>query len=285
MEFNAIRACRWSTGGDSWRGAVRFPAPTEVHVWFADIERRSDTDRLLLSFDEGRRADRFRFDRDRDRFTAARATLRRLLALYLGAGPRGYEFGYGVQGKPCLAGAFLKCGLEFNVAHAQGLAAYAFASGRPVGIDIETVKNMADADEIAQRFFSAPEACELSRLGGGEKSLAFFNGWTRKEAFVKAVGEGLSYPLDRFEVSLGGSGRLVKIQPGSTLPGEWSLCGVEAPSGYVAAVAAALSTFTVVGPRIWPGPEPSEERRVASGAALGHPTHDSRSGPALLEAP
>ena len=248
---------------DTLEGAVRFPAPNEVHVWFADIDRASDADRQVLSLDERTRADRFRFERDRDRFTAARATLRRMLAFYLGDEPRRYEFGYGEQGKPFLAGTFAASRLEFNLAHAQGLAAYAFGSGRRVGVDIEVVRPMADADEIAGRFFSAREAEDLRGVRAEEKSGAFFNVWTRKEAFVKAVGEGLSYPLDRFEVSLGASGRLTKVEVSSVGPDDWSLVEVEAPPGHVAAVAAAGVDWHLLGPLAWPTVVPA--KRAARG--------------------
>jgi 4'-phosphopantetheinyl transferase len=254
MIFKAIRASLLPPGGDTPRGAVRFPAPNEVHVWFADIEGGSDADRRVLSPDERTRADRFRFDRDRDHFTAARATLRRMLALYLGDEPRRYEFGFGEKGKPFLAGAFAACGLEFNLSHAQGLAAYAFGCRRRVGVDVEVVKPLVEADEIAGRFFSAREAEGLRSLRAEEKSRAFFNGWTRKEAFVKAVGEGLSYPLHRFEVSLGTSGRLIKVDVSSRDSNDWSLVEVEAPVGYVAAVAAAGVDWRLLGPLTWQAP-------------------------------
>ena len=259
MNPTAVRSFPCPPGGDPSRESVRFPAPNEVHVWFADIDSSSVADHHLLSPDERARADRFRFDRDRDRFAAARATLRLMLALYLGDEPCRYEFDYGEQGKPFLAGAFADCGLDFNVSHAQGLAAYAFACKRRVGVDVEGVRPVADADEIADRFFSAREAEQLGGLRDEEKPGAFFNVWTRKEAFVKAVGEGLSYPLDRFEVSLGVSGRLVSIEPGSTARGEWSLCELEAPPGYVAAVAAEGVDWRLLGPLTWPGLSPARE--------------------------
>jgi 4'-phosphopantetheinyl transferase len=268
MNPMAARSFSWPPGGDPPRESVRFPAPKEIHVWFADIDNKSEADHHLLSPDERSRADRFRFDRDRDRFAAARATLRLMLALYLGDEPRRYEFAYGEQGKPFLAGGFAACGLEFNVSHAQGLAAYAFACKRRVGVDVEGVRPVADADEIAERFFSAREAEQLGGLRTEEKPGAFFNVWTRKEAFVKAVGEGLSYPLDRFEVSLGSSGRLVNIEPGSTARGEWSLCELEAPSGFVAAVAAEGVDWRLLGPLTWPGLSPAMERG-AKGEAAG----------------
>lgn len=267
MNPKAVRSFPWPPSGDPLRETVRFPAPNEVHVWFADIDNGSDAHHHLLSADERARADRFQFDRDRDRFAAARATLRLMLALYLGDEPRGYEFGYGEQGKPFLAGAFAASGLEFNVSHAQGLAAYAFACERRVGIDVEGVRPVADAHEIAERFFSPREAEQLGGLRDEEKPEAFFNVWTRKEAFVKAVGEGLSYPLDRFEVSLGSSGRLVNIEPGSTARGEWSLCELEAPSGYAAAVAAGGVDWRLLGPLTWPGLAPAMEPGAKGDAA------------------
>jgi len=221
-----------------------------VHVWFADTEARVDD--TVLSPDERERALRFRFDRDRGRFVAARSTLRLILAQYLDAEAGAIEFGYGAQGKPHLAGEAAASGLHFNLAHAQGVAVYALARGRAVGVDIESVRPLSDADEIAERFFSPQEARQLRALPAPDKERAFFNCWTRKEAFIKALGQGLSYPLDRFEVSIGPKGRLVSTDTSTPQGGDWSLREIEAPSGYVAAVAAAGVEWSMVGPRGWP---------------------------------
>jgi 4'-phosphopantetheinyl transferase len=237
MVFKAIGDLPRLPDAETPRGTVRFPAPDEVHVWFEDIDRGADAARPLLSSDECLRADRFRFDRDRDRFTAARAKLRLLLASYLGEEPRGYELGYGAQGKPFLAGAFAACGLEFNVSHTQGRAAYAFASGRPVGVDLERLVVVEDALDLAARFFAPAERAALEAVTPEQRSRSFLSGWTRKEAFVKALGQGLGFPLGRFEVSLSPQepARLLGLEDGD--PAAWTLAGFEPEEGYLAAVA------------------------------------------------
>jgi 4'-phosphopantetheinyl transferase len=156
----------------------------------------------LLSTEERQRASRFSFDRDRRRFIVARGWLRELLGMRLGVRPRAVQLAYGRRGKPALAGPHAGSGLRFNVSHCAGVAAYAFAHDREIGVDIEAVRAMPGAEDIAARAFSRRESEAYHALGTGERPLGFFNCWTRKEAFVKALGEGLYYPLDRFDVSL-----------------------------------------------------------------------------------
>lgn len=156
----------------------------------------------LLSDAERQRANRFAFDRDRRRFTFARARLRQLLAARLGMRPESVELTYGEHGKPSLARRCADSDLRFNVSHSDDVAVYAFALGREVGIDVETVRAIRDADHIAARFFSRRENEVYRVLDPRDKPLGFFNCWTRKEAFIKALGDGLYHPLDRFDVSL-----------------------------------------------------------------------------------
>ena len=156
----------------------------------------------LLSSAERQRASRFAFALDRRRFTVARAWLRRLLSARLGIRPESIELVYGAHGKPALARRCAASDLRFNVSHADDVAVYAFSSGREIGIDIESIRVIGDAEDIAARFFSRRENEAYRALDPGDRSLGFYNCWTRKEAFVKALGDGLDYPLDRFDVSL-----------------------------------------------------------------------------------
>jgi 4'-phosphopantetheinyl transferase len=161
----------------------------------------ADASAALLSCEERQRAGRFAQVRDRRRFTVARARLRELLGARLAAAPEAIELEYAAGGKPRLHPRF-GGDLRFNVSHYEDVAAFAFANGREVGIDLEGVRSLADADAIAGLAFSPREHRTYLALAPEQKPRAFFNCWTRKEAFVKALGEGLRHPLHRFDVSL-----------------------------------------------------------------------------------
>jgi 4'-phosphopantetheinyl transferase len=176
----------------------------------------------LLSADERHRAGRFAFARERRRYIVARARLRQLLGERLGAAPESLRFVYNPHGKPALARCPGQRDLRFNVSHCGGVAAYAFAEGREVGVDIEEVCELPDADDIAMRLFSHHERGAYLRLSLRERPQGFFNCWTRKEAFLKALGEGLRHHLDRCEVSLA-PGEPARILRFGEIPGD--ACG------------------------------------------------------------
>jgi 4'-phosphopantetheinyl transferase len=191
----------------------------------------------LLSEDERQRARRFVFAHDRRRFTIARALLRRLLGARLGVPPGSVGLVYGRRGKPALAPSFAGTGLGFNVSHCNGVAVYGFTRGAEIGIDVEAVRAIPNADEIAARAFSRRENEAYLALDPRDRPLGFFNCWTRKEAFVKALGDGLRHGLDRFDVSLapGEPARLLRVVD---LPGErcgWSLRSFSPGAGMVGA--------------------------------------------------
>jgi 4'-phosphopantetheinyl transferase len=185
--------------GEPSRGVIGLEG-ADVHVWTACLDDLSEAAlRAPLPADERARAGRFHFERDQRRFVAGRGLLRVLLGRYLEADPASLRFGYGPQGKPFLE----EYGdLRFNVSHSGGLALLAFTHGREVGVDVERERPLPEWKDIAGRYFSAWEATELGRLPADERGAAFFRCWTRKEAFIKATGEGLSRPLDAFCVSL-----------------------------------------------------------------------------------
>jgi len=192
----------------------------------------------LLSATERERARRLAFARDRRRFIVARARLRQLLATRLGVRPAAIELTSGPYGKPTLALRFPASNLRFNAAHSSDLAVYAFARGREIGVDVEAIRTIPDADEISARFFSAREAAAYATLDVDSRPVAFVNCWTRKEAFLKAVGGGLSYPLDRVEVSLapGAPATIVRV---ADTPGDacgWRLASFTPARGFVGAV-------------------------------------------------
>ena len=175
--------------------------PKDVHIWRAVLEQPPESVaqfRKLLSDDEISRADRFHFERDRRHFTVARGVLRTLLSRYLLTAPEELRFSYSEYGKPSLESASLK----FNLAHSGGIALYAFTTVGEVGIDIEFMRPEFTGDDIARRFFSATEVDALNRLPETARQQAFFDCWSRKEAFIKAKGLGLSLGLDQFDVTL-----------------------------------------------------------------------------------
>src|SRR5438874_9526998 len=192
----------------------------------------------LLSDAERQRASRFLFDRDRDRFIVGRARLRQLLAARLGTRPESVELVYGAHGKPALARRFADSDLRFNVSHCDDVTLYAFSCGREIGVDVEAVRVLGDADDIAGRFFSHRENQAYRALERRDRPLGFFQCWTRKEAFIKALGDGLSYPLDRFDVSLA-PGEPAEILRVEAMPGAccgWRMESLSPAPGFVAAV-------------------------------------------------
>jgi len=213
----------------------------DVHVWRAALARTPrEVEALkgLLSEDELSRAERFHFPHDRSNFVVARGTLREILSLYLGLPPELLQFGYSAFGKPELNGAPAETRLRFNLSHAGGLALYAVAAGREVGVDVEVVRESVPCEELAASFFSRREVAALLALPACDRTRAFFECWTRKEAYIKAHGEGLSLPLDSFDVSLapGEPAALLGTRGGREASG-WTLRELTPGQGYAAAVA------------------------------------------------
>src|SRR5262249_14010343 len=181
------------------------PGPREARILTADLEPgAAAVDRLvpLLSPDERERAARFHFRRDAMRWIVARAILRQILGGCLGVDRGAVVLSYGPQGKPAVVAPTGSVDLQFSLAHSSHVAVYAVSAGCPVGIDVEGMRPLSDMDRIAARTFSPRECAALRKLPPGLRAVGFFNCWTRKEAYIKAVGLGLSYPLDRFSVSL-----------------------------------------------------------------------------------
>jgi 4'-phosphopantetheinyl transferase len=177
--------------------------PDEVHVWRASLDvapERLQTLSRTLSADERERAERFHFLRDRNRFVAARGLLRILLGRYLQMPPDQLRFGYNSYGKPFLANE--DTFVRFNLSHSGVLALYAVTRGHEIGVDVEYVSEDVDTAGLGERFFSTREVAALNSLPAYQKQRAFFACWTRKEAYIKARGEGLSAALDSFSVSL-----------------------------------------------------------------------------------
>ena len=219
----------------------------EIRMLRLDVSAAAVSDaEALLSRDERRRAQRFARSRDRRRFTVARAALRRHLAARLGVPPQTIDFAYGPHGKPCLAGSHAGADLCFNVSHCNDFAALAFAAGRDIGVDIEAMRPVPDAEAITGSFASAAERRAWESLAEGQKRRGFFNWWTRKEAFVKARGGGLSLSLDAFDVTFvpGAPARLLRVADATGGTG-WSLQTFAPGPRLVGAVAFAAGDMEV----------------------------------------
>lgn len=212
----------------------------EVHLWLASIDKAAADVELLhgiLTNDERERAARFHFERDRNRFIAGRGLLRILLGRYLRMPPADVSFGYGANGKPFVSG--LENRFDFNLSHSGGVALYGFTLGHRIGVDVENIDRSLDVESIASRFFSLEEVAALMALPARQRRKAFFACWTRKEAYIKARGEGLSFGLKDFTVSLAPSDPPallnVRHEPGET--DRWRYVPIDAGSSYVAAAA------------------------------------------------
>ena len=219
----------------------------EIHVWNGRITAGEDGFLELgktLSPDEIARASRFHFEEHRRSYVIRRGLLRSILAGYLGLRPSEIQFHYGAQGKPFLQNRAM-C---FNVSHSQDRALYAFCKKCELGIDLEYVRELPDAEMLAQRFFAPSEYIEFCGTTPATRTRAFFCCWTRKEAYIKATGQGLSRPLDSFQVPI------VPEQPAklriTTGPNEqlsgWSLRHLDPAPGYIGALAAPLASFPLV---------------------------------------
>jgi 4'-phosphopantetheinyl transferase len=213
-----------------------------VHVWRVSLEQPPaivERLRYTLSSDEQVRANRFHFEVDRQHFIVARGCLRSVLARYLEIVPSEIQFKYESHGKPQLATITRAEQLKFNLAHSGDLALYAFTLVGEVGVDLEYIRPEFTGDDIARRFFSATEIACLDGLPVNARHEAFFNCWTRKEAFIKAKGVGLSMPLDQFDVTLAPAERaaLLRTSWDENEAARWSLQAIEVGDGYAAAVA------------------------------------------------
>lgn len=204
---------------------VRAAAGIEIAAARLDVDGRTVATLVnCLSQAERGRARACSRERDRRRFIVARARCRELLAERLRDRPEALELTRGAHGKPALGGRHAATGLRFNVSHCEDLALYALAWGREVGVDVEAIRAFPEADDIAARCFSRQERAAYFALDDAQRPRAFYECWTRKEAFAKALGVGLSMPLDALDVS--------------SPPGGWRLESFTPRPGFIAAVAA-----------------------------------------------
>jgi 4'-phosphopantetheinyl transferase len=242
-----------------------------VHIWCVSLEQdqpRVEAFFRSLSPDEQERAQRFYFERDRRHFTVARGVLRNILSRYLSCAPHDLVFSYGPKGKPGLASELLKAvpqasDLRFNLSHAGTLALYGFTRGRDIGIDVERIRALEGAEQIARRFFAPGEVRVFCALPPASRMQGFFNCWSRKESYIKATGDGLSMPLDQFEVSLtpGEPARFLRVIGDPAAAARWSLRELYPAPGYAAAVCVEGQQWEI---QCW------RWAREVSGEASGH---------------
>ena len=222
----------------------------EVHVWLADLNQSEfparEIDRIL-SEEERERAARFYVQRDRNHFAVGRAMLRSILGRYLNADPRHLQFSRGPHGKPVLATERGADALCFNIAHSHDVALCAVARGRDIGVDVERVREDVDVDLIAERFFSQREIAALRLLPPETRLKAFFTCWVRKEAYVKARGDGLAMGLDSFSVSFspGEPPALLDVEGHPEEALAWSLTELDVAPSFAAALAVRAGEFRV----------------------------------------
>ncbi len=219
------------------------PMPGDVRVWAAWLDMPGEEMTGFwssLSTPERERASRFTLERERARFVAARGLLRVLLGSCLGTEPHKIEFTYSAKGKPSLGGEFTRSGLQFNLAHSGGLSVFAVARQAAVGVDVEQIRPVPDLSALIERFLSARECAELKKLSGQEQTLSFFRLWTRKEAWLKATGEGITRSLASIEV-LGAPGDRELYGASHDGSGQTRLCllDLEPAPGFLGALAAA----------------------------------------------
>jgi len=216
---------------------------SEVHVWSTSLTLpalRLQKLAATLSADEQSRAERFYFEQHRQRFIASRGLLRLILGCYLDIEPQKVQFCYGPYGKPLMAELKQENSLRFNLSHSQDIALYAVTFKREVGIDIEQVRSLAEAEQIAKNFFSARENAAFRVLSPTERQEVFFRYWTCKEAYLKALGDGLTRSLNSIEVSLapGQQARLLSVKEEPQAVERWFLQELTPPAaGYAAALA------------------------------------------------
>ena len=225
--------------------------PQDVHLWRVDLEaigRRSCTVVAILSPDEQTRASRFHRPSDRHYFIAGRAILRQILGAYLGTDPKTVTFAYSEKSKPALGEAHAGSDLSFNISHSGTIALLAFARSRQLGVDVEQIRRDFDTAPIAARFFSQVEQEELATIPADQRNDAFFLCWTRKEAYIKATGEGLSLPLRQFDVSLAprAQSALLATRPDPFECQRWLLRDIAVESGYAAALCVSGTEWRLV---------------------------------------
>jgi 4'-phosphopantetheinyl transferase len=213
-----------------------------IHIWRASLDLPSRDVRRLeekLSVDERIKAERFRFDWDKNRYIVSFGILKQILSLYIGVDPASVRISYGTRGKPRLKDAYGEDNIHFNLSHSEGLAIYIFARDHEVGVDIERIRDIPEMDNIVDDFFSPREKISFKALSRSKKRKAFFRLWTRKEAYIKAIGEGMYLPLDSFDISLipRELASPLRLEGGPKIASRWLIQDLEPTPGFAGAFA------------------------------------------------
>jgi 4'-phosphopantetheinyl transferase len=240
----------------------------EIHIWHARLEQLAGESQdlvLTLSPDERDRADRFKFEKDRDRFAMSRGILRKLLGEYLNAAPEKLQIHYGIHGKPYLADNSLTDPILFNVSHSCGLVLFGFSRGQEIGVDLERIRTDFDFESIARRFLSPGEFTKLFSLMPPARAAEFFRLWTRMEAYAKAQGIGISLLDSPGTTSQGGENSSLRTvcNPGEELSG-WKIEEFTPEPDFVASVASMFPTFSLKHWKYSSAPRPCDFRQARS---------------------
>ncbi len=221
-----------------------------IDVWCVSIDVDESVLYSLmrtLSEEEREKARRMKIEKPRKYYMASRGLLRQILAAYVKQAPELLEFEYGPNGKPTLSEKFDNSGIKFNVSHSHGLALCCVTREREIGADIEKMRDDVEITDISKRFFSSREHEELIKLPVDDQKRGFYNCWTRKEAYLKATGQGLTFPLSQFDMSLTPGEPAVMIAHQSD-PGQvsmWSIVDLDVGPDYAAAIAVEGKEFTI----------------------------------------
>lgn len=176
----------------------------EVHIWKSNLEQSSinlENSFNILNEAEKNKAKRFHFEKHQKRYIIARSSLKRILSLYLAINPQEIEFHYNDYGKPHLLEKINRINLQFNISHSENIAIYGINCRNLIGVDVEYIRPISDAENLAKRFFSQKEYEYIGKLPSEEKNREFFKFWTAKEAYLKAIGKGISGGLEKVEIS------------------------------------------------------------------------------------
>lgn len=230
---------------DSWPKRADTPplSPSTIHIWRIPLDEpqdRLDHFRGLLTSKEQQQADRFLFEDHRRRFIVGRGQLRTLIGQYIGATPPEVRFQYSNLGKPSISAEDSDSGIQFNLTNSKDWALLAVTAGDELGIDMEGIREMSDMEGLARRFFAQPEISAITQHASPSKRLqAFFRCWTRKEAFLKAIGTGLTFPLDKVCVTINDeiAAQIEWIDSEDEDPDGWTLRHIEPVEGFVGALA------------------------------------------------